>query len=59
MAGEKRKKKSGGKSAEEKRLAKELAKTKLKLAKAEAMLELQKKAAAIWDLAEEKSETDS
>lgn len=52
-------KKANGKSANEKRLEKEVAKLKLKLAKAEAMLELQKKAAAIWDLAEEKSETDS
>jgi len=52
-------KKTDGKSAELKRLEKELAKVKLKLAKAEAMLELQKKAAAIWDLADEQSETDS
>ena len=52
-------KKSGGKSANEKRLEKENAKLKLKLAKAEAMLDLQKKAAEIWDLAEEKSEADS
>lgn len=59
MSGKKRAKKSDGKSANEKRLEKEVAKLKLKLAKAEAMLDLQKKAAAIWDLAEEKSETDS
>ena len=59
MAPKKNAKKSGGKSANEKRLEKEVAKLKLKLAKAEAMLELQKKAAAIWDLAEEQSETDS
>jgi hypothetical protein len=59
MGGKKRKKKTDDKDAEMKRLEKELAKTKLKLAKAEAMLELQKKAAEIWDLADEKSETDS
>ena len=58
-AGKKRGKKSDDKSANEKRLEKEVAKLKLKLAKAEAMLELQKKAAEIWDLADEKSETDS
>ena len=59
MGGKKRKKKSDNKDAELKRLEKENAQLKLKLAKAEAMLELQKKAAEIWDLAEEKSETDS
>jgi len=48
-----------GKSGKERRLEKELARTKLKLAKAEAMLDLQKKASAIWDLADEQSETDS
>jgi len=47
MGGKKRKKKSGDKDAE------------LKLAKAEALLELQKEAAEIWDMADEKSETDS
>ena len=41
------------------RVLKENAKLKLKLAKAEAMLELQKKAAAIWEMEDEKSETDS
>lgn len=59
MGGKKRKKKSDDKDAELKRQAKEIAKLKLKLAKAEAMLELQKKAAEIWDMADEKSETDS
>jgi transposase-like protein len=59
MGGKKRKKKPEGKSANEKRQAKEIAKLKLKLAKAEAMLELQKKAAEIWDMADEQSETDS
>jgi transposase-like protein len=59
MAKRKKSKKSGNRSAEEKRQAKEIARLKLKLAKAEAMLDLQKKAAAIWDLADEKSETDS
>jgi len=59
MGGKKRKKKTDDKDAELKRVEKELAKTKLKLAKAEAMLELQKKAAEIWDMADEKSETDS
>ena len=59
MSRKKTAKKTDGKSAELKRLEKELAKVKLKLAKAEAMLELQKKAAAIWDLADEQSETDS
>ena len=38
---------------------KENAKLKLKIAKAEAMLDLQKKAAAIWEMEDEKSETDS
>jgi transposase len=59
MGGKKSKKKTDDKNAELKRLEKENAKLKLKLAKAEAMLELQKKAAEIWDLADEKSETDS
>jgi hypothetical protein len=59
MGGKKSKKKTDDKNAELKRLEKENAKLKLKLAKAEAMLELQKKAAAIWDLADDKSETDS
>jgi transposase-like protein len=59
MSGKKRKKKTDEKGTELKRQAKEIARLKLKLAKAEAMLELQKKAAEIWDLAEEKSETDS
>jgi transposase-like protein len=59
MSKKKRSKKSDGRSAEEKRLLKENAKQALRIRKLEAMLELQKKAAAIWDLAEEKSETDS
>jgi len=52
-------KKARGRSDKEKQLLKENAKLKLKLAKAEAMLELQKKAAAIWAIEDEKSETDS
>lgn len=52
-------KKSSGKSDTDRRLEKENAKLKLKLAKAEAMLELQKKAAAIWAMEDEQSETDS
>lgn len=53
------KKKVEGKSANEKRLEKENAKQALRIRKLEAMLELQKKAAEVWDLADEKSETDS
>ena len=52
-------KKSSGKSGTDRRLEKENAKLKLKLAKAEAMLELQKKASAIWAMEDERSETDS
>ena len=52
-------KKTDVKGANEKRLEKKNAQLELKLAKAEAMLELQKKAAALWDLADEKSETNS
>ena len=59
MGGKKSKKKTDDKNTELKRLEKENAKLKLKLAKAEAMLELQKKAAEIWDMADGKSETDS
>jgi len=58
MSTKKRGKKSDGKSANEKRLEKENAKQALRIRKLEAMLELQKKAAEIWDLADEKSETD-
>ena len=59
MSRRNRTKNTDGKSGKERRLEKENARLKLKLAKAEAMLELQKKAAAIWDLADEQSETDS
>ena len=52
-------KKSSGKSGTDRRLEKENAQLKLKLAKAEAMLELQKKASAIWAMEDERSETDS
>ncbi len=53
------KKKTDGKSANEKHLEKENAKQALRIRKLEAMLDLQKKAAAIWDLADEQSEIDS
>ena len=59
MTRKSRVKKSSGKSGTDRRLEKENAKLKLKLAKAEAMLELQKKAAAIWAMEDEQSETDS
>jgi len=52
-------KKTDPKSALEKRQEKEIARLKLKLAKAEAMLELQKKASEIWAMDDAPSETDS
>jgi len=59
MNSKKQGKKTESKGAEFRRLEKENAKLKLKLAKAVAMLDLQKKASAIWELADEQSETDS
>jgi transposase len=59
MSRKNRTKNSDGKSAELKRLEKENAKQALRIRKLEAMLDLQKKAAAIWDLADEQSEIDS
>ncbi len=59
MTRKSRVKKSSGKSGTDRRLEKENARLKLKLAKAEAMLELQKKASAIWAMEDERSETDS
>lgn len=59
MSKKKSSKKSTGDSAELKRLQKENAKQALKIRKLEAMLDLQKKAAAIWDMADEQFETDS
>jgi len=58
MSGKKVKKKSKV-SSEVKALMKENAKKDLRIRKLEAMLDLQKKAAAIWELAEEQSEIDS
>ncbi len=59
MTRKSRVKKSSGKSGTDRRLEKENARLKLKLAKAEAMLELQKKASAIWAMEDEPSEIDS